>query len=109
MSPERDRRSAPRVPANVPVDYLADHFMGNGTMIDVSPAGMDIIGNYEVTVGLNLSLRIFLPQHTRPLYVRLAVVRWVRGQEFGVELLTLASLAQRGLAMFMASRLADRG
>lgn len=78
-------------------------------MINVSPAGMDIIGNYEVTVGLNLSLRIFLPQQTRPLYVRLAVVRWVHGQEFGVELLTLTSLAQKELAMFRASLLADRG
>ena len=109
MIQEPDRRTAKRLPTNIPVDYLADHFMGNGTMLNVSPDGMEIVGNYEVTVGLNMSLRIFLPERTRPLYVRVAVVRWVHGKDFGVELLVLPPSAQSGLTMFVASLLPDHG
>ncbi len=72
---------------NIRVDYIANHFMGNGTMVNVSPEGMEVRGNYEVTIGLHMSLRIVVPEQAEPLYAGRAIVRWVRGLEFGVQFL----------------------
>ena len=86
-----DRRTGRRLATNIRVDYLANHFMGNGTMVNVSRDGMEVRGNYEVTIGLHMSLRIVLPEQPEPLYAGRAIVKWVRGLEFGVQFLSPTS------------------
>lgn len=42
----RNRRKATRLPVNIPVDYLGKEFLGKNTVINVSPYGVLIHGDY---------------------------------------------------------------
>lgn len=104
-----DRRKARRFHVNCPVDYLAHDFLGNGLVVNASPYGVQIIGNYPPVVGVQVSLRMFLPVKKKPLYIERAVVRWRRDCEFGVEIMAMTSDARIGLNDFIDSLLREGG
>jgi len=89
MSDNHDQRHAARFPVCIPVVYWGDDFLGEGTAVDVAPHGVLLVGNYRAVKGTRLRLMLSLPDDQQPLYVTRAVVRWVRGIELGVQLLTL--------------------
>ncbi len=109
MSDTRDRRTAARLPVDIPVDYLGKEFLGNGTVINVSPYGVLIRGDYLPIIGTNLSLRMFPPDDREPLSVERAVVRWQRGSELGLEIMTMTPEARARLNGIMTSVLKHRG
>jgi PilZ domain-containing protein len=71
-----------------------DDFEGEGTLLDISTSGCRASSPIEVQPGMLLKLSVFLPDYLWPLRVDEAMVRWVNGQEFGVEF-TGIRLAQR--------------
>ena len=71
-----------------------DDFEGEGTLLDISTSGCRASSPIEVQPGMLLKLSVFLPDYLWPLRVDEAMVRWVNGQEFGVEFTSLR-LAQR--------------
>ncbi len=69
----------------VPVRYLGDGIAGEGIIKDLSLSGSYITGNILVFDGTALSLQIFVPGDPVPLLIDRAVVKWVKGSEFGVD------------------------
>ena len=66
------------------VTYHAGPFHGQGTVGNFSCSGWQIVGDLPMRPGETLSLIVTLPNEQR-IEVPEAVVRWARGQEFGVK------------------------
>ena len=62
---------------------------GEGRVLDVSGNGCLVESLLRVTVGDSLQLRLLFPEVDLSLRVSEAVVRWVRGVQFGVEFMTV--------------------
>lgn len=64
--------------------YIGKDFAGQGVVRELSRVGCRVLGNYPVTPGETLSLRISHPTQTHPFIMDRVAVRWVNGFEFGV-------------------------
>ena len=87
MKPQRDRfvfRTHSRFPVQTPMLYIGKDFAGQGVVRELSRVGCRVLGNYPVTPGETLSLRISHPMHPHPFIMDRVNVRWVNGFEFGV-------------------------
>ena len=78
-------RKNQRLKRLVPVRYLGDGMAGEGIIKDLSLTGSYITGNAPVSVGMALALQIFVPGDPEPLLIERAIVKWVKGSEFGVD------------------------
>ncbi len=85
-----ERRREPRIGGQFKVRYSGTDgdniIIGNGMTLDLSRYGFGIQGNRRVKKGLELGLFIELPDLDSPLCIPQAVVSWVDGRRFGVEL-----------------------
>jgi len=70
------------------VTYHLEDFEGLGTVWNVSPMGWRFSGDLPLRVGEVCSLTVRLPTY-QDVYVAAAIVRWIRGEEFGVETLVM--------------------
>jgi len=77
-----------RVPVCCPVTYQVGHFEGHGTVWNLSLTGWRFSGNLPLRVGEVCSLTVTLPPY-QFVYVAAGIVRWVRGEEYGVETLVI--------------------
>ena len=82
-----------------------DEFEGEAQLLDISTHGCRASTSIELTAGMILKLSLFLGDHKWPLRVDQAIVRWIEGQEFGLEF-TSIRLAQRERlrALIMSAR-----
>ncbi len=71
-----------------------DDFEGEGTVLDISTSGCRASSPVALPIGGLLRLSLFLPDHKWPLRIDEAVVRWVNGQQFGLEFNSIR-IAQR--------------
>jgi hypothetical protein len=79
-----------------------DDFEGEATILDLSTNGCQATSLTEVPVGTTLRLSLFLPDQKWPLRIDKALVRWVRGQNFGLEFTGIRSVQrERVRAMIM--------
>ena len=78
-------RKDQRLKKLVPVRYLGDGMAGEGIIKDLSLSGSYMTGNAPVSVGMTLALQIFVPGDPEPLLIDRAIVKWVKGSEFGVD------------------------
>lgn len=78
-------RSFRRFPIHCSVYYSCDAFQGSGMAWNLSLNGWRVDGTHPVEPGMMVTLCIFLPDHHPTVFVDRAVVRWSRGQEFGIE------------------------
>ena len=78
-------RKYQRLKRLVPVRYLRDGMTGEGIINDLSLSGSYMTGNAPVSVGLALALQMFVPGDPEPLLIDRAIVKWVKGSEFGVD------------------------
>lgn len=78
-------RKNSRLKRLVPVRYLREGIAGEGIIKDLSLTGSYITGNEPVSVGMSLNLQIFVPGDSEPLLIDHAIVKWVKGSEFGVD------------------------
>ena len=85
--------------------YLSQDFLGRGTVWDVSVGGWRIEGDHQVRVGMVLTLRMDLPGEERPLEIEEAIVQWVGGQDFGVQIRKIRSTAAKRLERLMGHSL----
>ena len=58
---------------------------GEGIIRDLSLSGSYSTGNAPVSIGMTLSLQIFVPGDPVPLLIDHATVKWVKESEFGVD------------------------
>ena len=82
-------RKNQRLKKMVPMRYLGDGIAGEGIIKDLSLSGSYITGNVTVSVGVALALQIFVPGDPVALLIDRAIVKWVKGSEFGVDFNTL--------------------
>lgn len=73
-----------RIPLCCQVTYQVEDFEGFGMIWNVTPMGWRFSGDLPLRVGEVCSLTVRLPTH-QEIYVAAAIVRWVRGEEYGVE------------------------
>jgi len=91
---EKDRRGR-RVELSCRLFFFgAEEFEGEALLLDISTNGCRISSIIELPPGMTLKLSLFLPDHRWPLRVDQAVVRWVDGQEVGLEFINIRE-AQR--------------
>jgi hypothetical protein len=68
-----------------PAQYRGDGMAGEGIIKDLSLSGSYMTGNAPVSVGVALTLQMFVPGDPEPLLIDRATVKWVTGSEFGVD------------------------
>ena len=77
-----------RFPVYCSVTYHAGLLQGRGTVWNFSLSGWKLSGDVLLQVGQTCSLTVNLPIEGS-IVVTAAIVRWVRGQEFGLETLAI--------------------
>jgi PilZ domain len=77
-----------RFPVHCSVTYNAGPFQGQGTVWNLSLSGWKLSGDLPLQVGQMCSLTVNLPNE-ESIIVTAAIVRWVRGQEYGLETLAV--------------------
>ena len=87
----------------VPVRYLGNGIAGEGIIKDLSLSGSYITGNVTVSVGVALALQIFVPGDPVALLIDRAIVKWVKGSEFGVDFNTLQPKAVEQITMVIST------
>lgn len=92
-----------RFPSFSPVRYAVKLRDGYGTVTNLSSRGWRIYGNVPVSVGDICSLKVRLK--TRQwVSVSAGVVRWVRGEEAGIETVTMNDESQERLNEYIQER-----
>ena len=79
-------RAYRRSPVQCSVTYHAGPFQGQGTVWNLSLNGWKLSGDVPLRVGETCSLTVNLPNQ-ESIFAAAAIVRWVRGQEYGLETL----------------------
>ena len=98
-------RSQSRVPVSCFLYYLGEGLVGTGTVRDLSVKGWRIDGDKRVTVGMKLTLRVFLPDQPKPIDIEGVMVQWVNGREFGLEVVHMSADAQARIVEFVDTML----
>jgi len=77
-----------------------------GTVWNLSRTGWRFSGSLPLRIGEVCSLSVNLPSH-QPIYVAAGMVRWVRGEEFGVETLVIDDESREELEDYLWQRLEE--
>jgi len=96
-----------RVPVCCPLTYQCGDFEGHGTVWNLSLKGWRVSGNLPLRIGEVCSLTVNLPTQ-ETLYVAAGVVRWVRGEEYGVETLVMDDESREEMEQYICQRVSDR-
>jgi hypothetical protein len=89
-------------------DVLYEHWfrVGQGIVWNLSTAGWRLSGTLPLQCGDVCSLRVVLPTR-KGLSVAAGIVRWVRGEDFGIETLVMDGKAQARLGAYIRERTKD--
>ena len=63
---------------------------GEGSIVDLSFRGCRIESSIDVQPGASLDVRIKVVENEPPIHIQAAIVRWSRGEEFGLEFEVIA-------------------
>ena len=100
-------RSSRRFPVCCPVTYQCGDFEGHGTVWNLSLTGWRFSGNLPLRIGEVCSLTVNLPTQ-ETLYVAAGIVRWMRGEEYGVETLMMDDESREDLEQYICQRVEDK-
>lgn len=81
--------------------FAGAQFIGEGTVLNLSPDGCLLKSERTVMEGSYLTIRLLLPDNARALVIELTAVRWVRKQYFGLEFLRLPASERNRLDRFL--------
>jgi hypothetical protein len=87
------------------LDGSGEVIMGDGMVTDLSHQGLSIRGNATVTLGMELTIFLYLPDGQDPLFVMESRVAWTSGRRFGVEVLNMGLREGNRLRHFLCSTL----
>lgn len=82
-------RYCERISTELPVIFSCDSYVGEGTVINVSVPGCEIVSRKLVEPGTYLEMKVLFPDLGASLSVELAKVRWCDGHRFGVEFIRM--------------------
>jgi len=98
-------RTYHRIPVRCLLYYMGGEFLGKGTVMNLSRSGFRVLGDHQVVPGMELTVRLALPDKDEPVEIQRAMVRWVRGLLFGVKIVTLSPDGEDRVGSFLSSRL----
>lgn len=85
-----EQRKTPRYPVRFRSSFTSLNIVGgDGRIVDLSLRGCRVDSSTEVRPGTSLEVRIQTSEEEPPLKIQEGVVRWSRGQQFGLEFVTL--------------------
>lgn len=99
MKPVVTRRMYRRVLADYPSCYVMGQMLRQAVIRDISLNGVRIQSFSDLPHNPLVMVRFWLPGQQESLDVDQAIVRWVRGQEFGVQFVSLSNEADYRLAI----------
>lgn len=93
-----------RFRAQLPILFSVDGHQGQarGLVYNLSVDGCKVTSDTRVASGTYLNLRLYLPGSPAPVEIRLAVVRWTQGWDFGVTFLHMPSEEFQRLNRYLA-------
>ena len=91
-----------RFPVYCPVAYQTGLFEGHGSVCNLSLTGWRFSGDLPLRVGEVCSLTVNLPPY-QSIYVAAGIVRWVRGEEYGVETLVIDDESREDVEEYLDS------
>lgn len=77
---------------------------GSGVARDLAVGGCTVVSDTRVSPGVQMELRLYLPEEVMPVDVDRAVVRRAKGREFRVEFVTMHPEAQERLHRVVDTR-----
>ena len=95
-------RPSRRFPVCCSVTYQCGLFEGHGTVGNLSLTGWRFSGKLPLRIGELCSLTVNLPTQ-ETLYVAAGIVRWARGEEYGVETLVMDDESREDMGSTSAS------
>jgi len=81
---------------------------GEGIVNDLSKTGCKLQCQTIPEAGASLKVDLFLPDYPRPLKVERSVVRWVKGDTFGVEFVDIQASQRERLRVFLGTQSSAR-
>ncbi len=99
MKPVVTRRMYRRVSTEYPSYYLMGQVLRQSVIRDISLNGVRIQSLSDLPRNTLVMIRLWLPDQQDSLDIDQAIVRWVRGQEFGVQFVSLSNEADFRLAV----------
>lgn len=105
MLPMAHGRNVPRVTvtAHVILFSILTRESAEGTLVDISRKGVRLTTDQSFRRDQKLALNLTLPWDKPPIDVLLATVKWVRGNQIGVEFIDLEADNQASLNAFLQS------
>ena len=97
MAPPHYSRTYHRFPLHYPVIFGGAPFVGEGILTNLSMMGCSVLCDREVLCGSEVRVSVLLPNQTQALSIDLGTVKWVQGEQFGVEFLRLPFEARQRL------------
>jgi CheY-like chemotaxis protein len=73
-----------------------------GQVLDLSTAGCKAESSAALSKGMELTIKLMLPDHEWELKIERAVVRWVEGRTFGLEFLGIRPAQRERMRLFLA-------
>lgn len=98
-------RTYHRIPVRCQLYYMGGAFLGKGTVMNLSRSGFRVLGDHQVVPGMELIVRLALPDRDEPVEIQRVVVRWVRGLLFGAKVVTMSPDGEDRVGTFLSSRL----
>lgn len=98
-------RTYHRIPMRGEMYYMGEGFLGKGTVINLSRNGFRVLGDCLVVPGMELVVRLSLPDHDEPIEIQRGVVRWVRGLMFGVRVMKVKPEGESRIGTFLSARM----
>ena len=92
-----ERRKHMRVRVEYVISMVGERARGQGVVQDLSITGCRARSVAGMNAGDSVGLLIDVPRYDNPLHVDIAVVRWAKEQEFGMEFLSIAPDNQQRL------------
>ena len=94
-----------RFPVSWHVLYGNDAFQAEGTVLDLTALGWRVAGAIPVVPGMQLTLRVSVPDRSTMLWVQRATVLWAHNHEFAIEAHEMAPIDQAWVAEFLRQKL----
>ncbi|MFO0700538.1 MAG: PilZ domain-containing protein [Nitrospira sp.] len=98
-------RTYHRIPVRCEAFYMGGDFLGKGTVVNLCRNGFRVLGDHQVVPGMQLVVRLSLPDQDLPVEIQRVVVRWVRGLLFGVKIVTMSPDGEGRVGTFLSARL----
>ena len=98
------QRAKPRLGVQFPVQFLGDSTVGKGALVNLSGPGCAVASKTSMKPGSYVSLQIKIPRHRKPLIVAVALVRWVKEGQFGLEFIRYGNGGKAQLEHLLAEK-----